>query len=220
MAALSDSLASIRYFSGLSTDELNQIWCYFSKKTVKKKQIFLIEGDWSDYVYFIVTGLAKVYKTSANSKEQILYIAGAGESLNDVSALCDISNVASMLAMQTTSLYCIRRNDLKSILEKYPVIALNAVKVMAEKVQQSSSVIVDLSFKQVISRLATVLIKGERTSTKLRLTQEDLAAIVGTTREVITRSLKIITEKGIVRHGRGYIEIIDKKALLELATKS
>jgi CRP-like cAMP-binding protein len=220
MAILAESLASIQYFSGLSADELNWIGSYFSEKTVKKRQIFLIEGDWSDYVYFIVSGLVKVYKTSTSSKEQILYIAGAGESLNDVSSLCDISNIASMLAMQTTLLYRIRRDDFKSILAKYPVIAFNATRILAEKIQQSSSVIVDLSFKQVIGRLASVLLKGERTSAKLHLTQEDLAALVGTTREVITRSLKIIAEKGIVRHGRGYIEVIDKKALLELTTKS
>lgn len=220
MTIATESLANIQYFSGLSPYELNSIKGYFSEKTIKKKQIFLIESDWSDYVYFVVSGLVKVYKTSVSSKEQILYIAGAGESLNDVSTLCDTPNVASMLAMQPTILYCIRRDNLKFILAKYSIVAINASRVMAEKVQQSSSVIADLSFRQVIGRLANVLLKGERTSSRLNLTQEDLAALVGTTREVITRSLKILVEKGMVKHTRGCIEIIDKKALLELTTKS
>lgn len=220
MAISVESLAIIQYFSGLSSYELNSIKSYFSEKTIKKKQIFLIEGDWSDYVYFVVSGLVKVYKTSVSSKEQILYIAGAGESLNDVSTLCDTSNVASMLAMQPTMLYCIRRDDLKSIFTKYPRVAINSSKAMAEKVQQSSSVIADLSFRQVIGRLANVLLKGERTSSRLNLTQEDLAALVGTTREVISRSLRILAEKGMIKHTRGCIEINDKKALLELIKKS
>ena len=222
MAVQSELLKRIYYFSGCSSDELNSIKKFLSPKTVRKGEIFLIEGDWSDFLYFLVTGVVKVYKTSPEGKEQILHITHFGESLNDVSIFDGGPNAASMFAMTPVVLYEMRRRDLNVVLRDHSQIALNAIKTLASRVRRDSSLVEDLSFVQVTGRLAKMLRKlGEETTEVVpRLTQQDMAAMVGTTREVVNRSLKIMEEKGAIRQGRQGVVIVDKKALEEMMEAS
>ena len=116
MAIEIDILKSINYFAGLSISELESISKYMIEKAVNKGEIILFEGEWSDYLYFLIAGLVKVYKSSSNGKEQILHIAPPGESLNDVSTFDGGTNQASMLAMTPVHLYAIRKEDLMTYL--------------------------------------------------------------------------------------------------------
>lgn len=215
MAIDIELLKGIYYFDGCSSDELDPIKNYFTWKNVQKGQLFLIEGDWSDYTYFIISGVVKIYKISPDNKDQILHIARHGESLNDVSTFIDSPNVVNMLAMTPLVLYMIRRNDLKTILWKHPRIAMNALKALANKVQHDSSLVEDLSFIQVTGRLAKMLLKRaeEGTDVGLKITQQDMAAMIGTSREVANRSLKALVQKGAIRLEHRGIVIINTKAL-------
>ena len=85
MAIEIELLQSTEYFSGVNRDKLVPIQGLFREMYFDKGVRFLAEGDWSDYLYFIVSGLVKVYKTSPGGKEQVLHIAPPGNSLNDVS---------------------------------------------------------------------------------------------------------------------------------------
>ena len=75
----------INYFSGCKTKELNVISKYLTYKSVLKGEVFMIEGHWCDFLYFVISGVVKVYKTSYDGRQQILHIARFGDSLNDVS---------------------------------------------------------------------------------------------------------------------------------------
>lgn len=215
-------LKHIHYFSGLNTAELDSIKKVISEKTVEKGEVFLLEGEWCDFMYFIISGVVKVYKTSADGREQILNIARLGESLNDVSTFNGAPSSASMLAMTPVTLYQIRKSDLKDVLHSYPQVALNALEVLAGRVRRDSSLVEDLSFTQVTGRLAKMLLKrgGEEADDGLRLTQQDMAAMVGTSREVVNRSLKIMEEKGAIRLERHGIVVTNKKVLEEMVKAS
>lgn len=212
------SLKSVHYFSGVSTTELNAICDLLSEKSVEKGQIFLSEGHWSDFLYFLIFGVVKIYKTSVNGKEQVVHLATKGESLNDVSTFVGCPNTASMLAMTPVLLYEIRKDDLKNIIKHNPQIAMNTIETMANRVHRDSNLIKDLSFTQVTGRLAKMLLKhaGEKTNGWPRLTQQDIAAMVGTTREVVNRLLKTMEENGAIRLERRGIVILDKKALKDI----
>jgi CRP/FNR family cyclic AMP-dependent transcriptional regulator len=211
-----DLLKKVNYFANLSLDELDSIKKFISEQRVDEGEIFLIEGAKSNYVYFIISGVVNVHKALSDEKEQVLNIATTGESLNDVSAFDDNPTAANVLAMTPVILYRVRKKDLKVILEKHPQVALNALKVLASRVRRDSSLVRDLSFSQVTSRLAKMVIKyfaGAETEAWPRLTQHDMAAIVGTTREVVNRSLRAMEEKGAIRLERHNIVIINKDIL-------
>ena len=163
--------------------------------------------------------MVKVFKTSADGKEQILYLRRPGESFNDVSILCDGSNLASAEAMGPVILYGIGKKDLEAILQDHPQIARNIIQVLAQIVEHLVSLVEDLSFRHVTNRVAKILLEyGDgKNGQKQRLTQQDMAAMAGTAREMIGRSLKTLEEEGKVRIERHRIVITDKEALRELA---
>ena len=219
MAVEVELLKRVHYFSGLSSDELEPIKKFIVlEKTAEKGEIFLIEGDWSDFLYFLISGVVKVYKTSPDGKEQILHIATQGESLNDVSTFDGGPNAASMLAMTPVFLYGIRKDVLETLFRDNLKIALNTIKALANRVRRDSTLVKELSFTHVIGRLANMLLKysGDETDGWPRLTQQDMAAIVGTTREVVNRSLRTMEENGAIRLERHGIVILNKDALEEM----
>jgi CRP/FNR family transcriptional regulator, cyclic AMP receptor protein len=220
MAVDIEQLKSVKYFTGLSPDVLESLKGYFIEKTAEKGRIILFEGQWSDHLYFLITGLVKVYKTSANGREQILHIAPPGDSLNDVSTFDGGPNQASMLAMTPVSMYAMRKDDLNVLLHKHPLIALNIIKALANRVRRDSNLVEELSSTQVIGRLAKLLLgkyAGEESTVGLWLTQQDMASMIGTCREVVNRSLKAMEEKGAIRLGRHRIKVLDKEILQDMA---
>jgi CRP-like cAMP-binding protein len=218
-----DLLKTVSYFAGLDLSELEKIEQYMTEKTVEKGEIFLFEGEWSEYLYFLIGGLVKVYKTSTNGKEQILHIAPPGESLNDVSTFDGGSNQASMLAMTPVHLYAIRKEDLKTILNQHPRIYLNILKALAYRIRRDSNLVEELSSTQVMARLAKLLIgkyAGEEATVGLWLTQQDMASMIGTCREVVNRSLKVMEEKGAIRLGRHRVLVLNRDILADMAKQT
>jgi len=216
-----DLLKNINYFAGLNKSELAVISQYMTEQNVNKGEIFLFEGESIDYLYFLMAGLVKVYKTSSNGREQILHIAPPGESLNDVSTFDGGTNQAGMLAMTPVHLYALRKEDLKTILEQFPSIYINILKALAYRIRRDSNLVEELSSTQVMGRLAKLLMgqyAGEEATVGLWLTQQDIASMIGTAREVVNRSLKVMEEKGAIRLGRHRIIVLKKDILSEMAT--
>ena len=210
---------NINYFNGLNQDELDSMMRYLTPRTVQKSEIFLLEGDWCDSLYFVFSGVVKVYKISADGEQQILNIATTGESLNDVSTFDQSPNAANMVAMTPTLLYGIKKSDLSTILIKYPQVALNALKVLAGRVRRDSLLVETLSFNQVLGRLAQMLLKyyGENRLVGVKLTQQDMADMIGTSREMVNKSLKIMENSGAIKLNRTGIIIPNKKSLEEIS---
>lgn len=222
MAIDVEPLKRVEYFSGCTSAELDWIKDFITQETVDKGGIFLVEGEWYDFLYFLISGVAKVYKTSADGKEQILHLVHEGESLNDVSTFDGGPNAASVLAMTPVVLYKIKKNDMKALLRNNHRIAMNALRAIAARVRRDCSLAADLSFTQVTGRLAKVLLKleGEETDAWPKLTQQDMAAMVGTTREVVNRSLRVMEEKGAIRLDRHGVVITNASILEDIVKTS
>ncbi|MFO7773285.1 MAG: Crp/Fnr family transcriptional regulator [Dehalococcoidia bacterium] len=218
MAIQLEFLKSISYFSDLGLTELESIRNLVFEKTVDRAEIVSLEGESDANLYFVASGAVKVFKTSAQGKEQTLNIVRPGESFNDVPVFDGDPNPAGARAMGPVLLYGIKRNDMAAIIQDYPQIALNVIKVLARRVRHLVSLVEDLSFKRVISRVARILfehIEGEMGSGP-RLTQQEMAAMAGTAREVVGRSLKALEEEGAIRLDRHRIIITDKGALQKI----
>jgi len=215
MAVQLEFLKSILYFSDLGLAELESIRKLVFEKTADRAEMVLLEGESAANLYFVASGVVKVFKTSAEGKEQILSIVRPGESFNDVPIFDGGPNPASARAMGPVLLYGIKKNDMEAILRDHPQIALNVIKVLARRVRHLVSLVEDLSFKHVISRVAKILLEhiGDETGRRPRLTQQEMAAMAGTVREVVGRSLKALEEEGAIKLDRHRIIITDKEAL-------
>lgn len=218
MAVRLEFLKSILYFSDLGLAELESIRKLVFEKTADRAEVVLLEGEPAANLYFVASGAVKVFKTSAEGKEQILSIVRPGESFNDVPVFDGGPNPASARTMGPVLLYGIKRNDMEAILRDHPQIAWNVIKVLAKRVRHLVSLVEDLSFRHVISRVAKILLEhiGGEMGRGPRLTQQEMAAMAGTAREVVGRSLKALEEEGAIKVDRHRIVITDKKALQKI----
>ncbi len=215
-------LESIPYFVGLSSEELDSIKQLLFEKTVQRGDMILLEGDSAEALYFVGSGAVKMFKTSADGKEQILSIVRPGESFNDVPIFDGGPNLASTQALGSVVLYGIGKRDLEVVLWEYPQVALNVINVLASQVRHLVSLVEDLSFRQVIGRVAKILLEyaGDGTGPGPRLTQQEMAAMAGTAREVVGRSLKALEAGGAIRMDRHRIVVTDTEALKDMAEVS
>lgn len=220
MAVDIEVLKTINYFTGLDDAELEFIKGYMLEKEVAKGTLILNEGESSDYLFFVVSGLVKVYKTSISGKEQILHIAPPCDSLNDVSTFDGGPSTASMLAMTPVHYYAIRKDDLRTILHNPPQICVNVIKSLANRIRRDAKLVEELSTTQTLARLAKLFLgryAGEEATTGLSLNQQDMANLIGASREVVNRALKTMEEKGAITLHRHRVVVADRKILSELA---
>ena len=210
-------LQSIPYFAGLGSAELDSIKQLIFERTVERGEVIQLEGEPPEALFFVASGVVKAFKTSAGGKEQILNLVRPGESFNDVPIFDDGPSLASAQAMGPVTLYGIRKSELKVILRDHSQVALNMIKVLAAQARQLVSPVEDLSFRQVVGRVAKILLEhaGDGIDPRQRLTQQEMAAMAGTAREVVGRSLKALEDEGAIRLERHRIVITDKEALKE-----
>jgi CRP/FNR family transcriptional regulator, cyclic AMP receptor protein len=213
-------LQSTKYFENIEASQLETILPYFKEVQHEKGVQFLSEGSRSDALFFIVSGLVKVFKTSSNGKEQVLHIAPPGDSLNDVSLFDGEPNAAGMVTLTQTMLYYVKKDDIFKILRENPAIMLNVIKALASRIRRDAKLLEDISSSQVLGRLAKLFLGrygGEDLTAGLNLTQKDLASLVGSSREMVNRSLKTIEEMGGIRMSRRKVFILDKDVLHKIA---
>jgi CRP-like cAMP-binding protein len=215
MVTQAEFLSSISYFTGLGELVIGSIRRYVYEKQAARGEQILAEGDIADVLYFVAEGVVKVFKTSADGKEQILRIIRPGESFNDVPVLTGGVSLVSAAAMGPVTLYALKKSDLERIMREHPQIAFNVIEVLSQRVVELISLVEDLSFRHVTGRVAKVLLEyaGDKTGDRPRLTQQEMAAMIGTAREMVGRSLKSLEGDGAIRMERSRIIITDQEAL-------
>ncbi len=222
MVSKLELVKSSAYFSGLSSAELEAISELVFEKSHDRGEILLVEGETAGALYFVASGVVKVFKTSADGKEQILAVIRPGETFNEVPVFNGGLNPASAQAMVPLLLYGITGNDMQRILHKYPKVAVNVIEVMAKRLRHLVSLVEDLSFRHVIGRVARILLEyaADGAVPGQRLTQHDMAAMAGTAREVVSRSLKTLEGSGVIKIDRHRIIVTDREALKRIMEPS
>ena len=213
------ALKAIPYFSGLSETNLALIGKHVFEKRAERGEILFFEGEPADVLYFVIEGVVKVFKTSPDGKEQIFNIIRPGDSFNDVPVISGGANLASASAMSLVMLNGIKKKDLEAIIKEYPQIALNIIKVLSRRVEELMALVEDFSFRRVSGRVAKILLEytGKDGDEKPRLTQQEIAAMIGTAREMVGRSLKSLESEHAIRIERNHIIIADRQILRDLA---
>jgi CRP-like cAMP-binding protein len=208
-------LKKLPYFVGLADVDLEPIKKYITERTVGRNDVLVLEGDSAKALFFLVSGALKVFKTSFDGKEQILSIVRPIDSFNDVPVFDNEPSHVSVQALGPATIYEIGKTELETIIRKYPLVARNIINVLAGRIRQLVSLVEDLSFRHVIGRVAKILLENaaDGSSFGARLTQQDMAAMAGTAREVVGRSLKVLEDEGIIKLDRNRIVIRNKEAL-------
>ena len=215
-AATIEFLKSTPYFAGLDSYVFERIDGLMTERRVEKHQIIWLEQDSARMVYFVASGLVKLFKTSTEGKEQILRLVHSGDCFGYTGIFNGGSNPESAQAVVPSVLYGLRKSDLEALLRDYKQLALNTIKAMATEMHHYISLIEDLSLRCVSDRLARLLLEHsseEMMDDSFILSRADMAAMIGTVREVIGRSLKTLEKKGVISSNYRNIIIKDSNAL-------
>ncbi len=221
MAIPPELLRSIPYFSGLAPEIVEETRKLIFDRKFGAGEIILLEGEPAEALFFLSAGAVKIFKTSAEGKEQILSIVRPGESFNDISVFDGGTNPASAQAMGNVLVYGLARKEVTDLIRKHPEVAVSVVKVMAQRVRELVTLVEDLSFRHVISRVAKILLEygSEHSDPRPRLTQQEIAAMAGTAREVVGRSLKALEESGVIRLESHRVVISNKAELAQMVAE-
>jgi CRP/FNR family transcriptional regulator len=215
-----ENISRLGYFKEVAADRLSSLAQLFGQRSFSKGQTVISEGDSEQNLYFVGAGVVKIFKTSAEGKEQIIKIIRPGESFNDIAVFSSGPSPYSAQALGTsTTIYLIHKNDLRLFMEKNWKVVQNALEALAGQSRLLLDLIEDLSFKNVMGRVAKILMENSQHGAEgfQKLTQYEMAAMAGTAREVVGRSLKSLEDTGAVRLERHKIVIVNKDLLNQLA---
>lgn len=218
-----EMLRKIPYFTMLSSDELAHAAAVTVERHYNRGDIVLLEGDTGGALYYVCSGLVKVFKTSPEGKEQVLRLIAAGYTFNDVPALDGGPNPASVAAMEPSVIYVIKRAELRRLIMTRPEVAEAVVLALANALRHLVTLVEDLSLRHVTARVAKTLLDQETLSQQgrhtHRLTQQEMAALVGSAREVVGRALKELEAAGAIEMHQGRVIVLNRERLRMLANE-
>lgn len=214
------ALRSVPYFAALEGRILRDVAGYARRHTYQAGEMIFMEGDPCAGLFVIQTGQVKVFKLSTEGREQTLHALGPGQSFNEVAVLDGGPNPANTMAVDTTVVLCLARDDIRQLAFQYPVLAWAMVEHMARRARFLVSVVEDLGLRSVKARLAKLLLEEAQRSADAGsversqlLTQQEMASRLGTVREMVGRALRSLVQDGAIRIDRHRIEVIDRAEL-------
>jgi CRP-like cAMP-binding protein len=222
------TLARVPIFSGLSEDELGFLVQHTVQRHFSAGELIFSEGDPCSGLYVVASGSVRIFKSSTAGREQVLSIEGAGSSIAELPVFDGGNYPASAAAVDQATLLFISKHDFQALCLAHPQVALKVLRVVGARLRRLVGIIEELSFTTVRHRLASLLLRlaqkeGQRTAegveVKLEVNNQELAAQVGTVRELVSRNLSRLQAEGVLRIDGRTVVIPDLKRL-ETETES
>jgi CRP/FNR family transcriptional regulator len=219
-----DLLRRVPYFTGLTDEVLGALAKAAGSRRYSRNQVIFLEGDPCAGLYIVMTGEVKIFKLSTQGREQILHQLGPGGTFNDVAVLDGGPNPASAAATSDATVCIIPREQIRRLAQTYPELAWALIESIARRARHLVRVVEDLALRSVKARLARLLLteaahindKGAIERAQM-VTQAEMAARLGTVREMIGRALRDLADEGLIEFDRHRIVIIDRERLQAVA---
>jgi CRP/FNR family transcriptional regulator len=210
-----EALRRIPLFADLPHETLARVADPAIRRSYRPDDTVILEGDLCRAAYFVAEGHVRILRTSPDGREQVLSQLGPGRSFNTVPLFQPQGvNHATAQAVDTAVLYAIPKEDLLQLVTTSPDLALALLRDFADRLDHLTDLVEDLSLRTVRGRLARFLLQQAETGTVTRhWTQAEMAARLGTVREMIGRTLRSFADAGLIRFDRQRIELLDREGL-------
>jgi len=214
-----DALKKIDIFSHLDSPHIERIAPIASVHRFSEKQVIYMPSDPRARLYAIVSGRVKLTQLSPEGKELVLCVLGKGDAFGELCLFCEGPHSTLATALEDTEVITIKCSDLAKFMAEDPEIVRALGKHVGDRIRTLEQKISDFVFKDVAQRLAGLLVDmasdhGKRTSSgeyviEMKITHQDLAGLIGSTRETTTMTLNQFRNKGLIDFQRGRIIIQD-----------
>ena len=210
------TLKAVPFFTQLNEHELEVVRAVATERSYAKTAVVLTEGEMGDSLYMIQSGKVKVVIGDEEGREIILKILGPGDFFGEMSMIDKEPRSASVTTMEPATFLVLTHAAFERCIEKAPRIANVVMQILAQRVREADRKIGTLALMDVYGRVASTLLElAVYTNGKLvvgeKLSQQDLANMVGASREMVNRILKDLTERGFISIESKSITIINRE---------
>jgi len=215
-------LAQTALFSILPPADLQELVKATRLRSYRRGEVIFRKDDAGYTLYVIVSGAVKIAVSSGEGEEMILTIMKAGHFFGELALFDERPRSADAEALEATEVLTLQREDFLAVVERRPRVATLLLKVLSERIRSTDEALGDAAFLDIPSRLAKRLLDlaaehGEPTPQgtriTLRLTQQDLASMIGARRENVNRALAHYQNRGWLTKVNGYFTLLDENAL-------
>ena len=217
-----DDVRAIGYFDSLSDTEAARLAREWSARSLAAREFIFREGDEPAGFYLMRKGKARILRSGPDGREQAFRITSAGDTFGEVPIIDRQPSPASVQTLEPSEVVLIPSDSFIRAIRSHPDVALRVLVHVARRLRSFTELVEQISLQTVQSRLARYVYQLAREEGVARegsvvvpreITQQDLASIVGSVREVVSRTLKAMEEDGILTIRRTEIEVHDLAAL-------
>ena len=217
-----EELAAVPLFQGMDRGQLQKLSMIVGDQHYARGQTIFAEGDEGVGFYVVISGRVKIFKLSADGKEQILHVFGAGEPFAEAAVFVGARFPAHALALEPSRIFFFPRQAFTDLIQENPALAMNMLAALSVRLKKFAHLIESLSLKEVPGRLAVHLLllaeEQEQDVIRLDLTKTHLASLLGTIPETLSRILTKMSKQDLIATNGPFITILDRDALEALAS--
>jgi CRP/FNR family transcriptional regulator, cyclic AMP receptor protein len=209
------SLERVPLFAGLPADELRELTSRLRPRRYGRSETLCLEGDPGTSLYIIDKGRVKLGLTSVEGREIILDLLGPGDVFGELALLDGEPRSANAVAVEPSDVLLLARDDFLRFVEQHPQAALVLLATLSHWLRRLTTQMQDTAFLDVPARLARTILRLAEAEEAVhgkavtpRLTQTDLAGMVGTTRETLNKWLGFYEDQGLIRRDKHQIVVL------------
>jgi CRP/FNR family transcriptional regulator len=203
-------------FTTLTEPELAALAARAASRSYGPGQLLFSEGEACKGFFVVASGCIRIFKTSASGREQVLAIEGPGNSVAELPVFDGGNYPASAAALEPSDVVFISINEFRSLCLEHPAVALKVLQVVGKRLRRLVAIIEELSFTTVRQRLISWILRqveAQGPAFPLAVNQQELAAQIGTVRELVSRNLSRLQAQGMIRVDARELSVIDMQGL-------
>lgn len=220
-----DKITALRrtaLFGELSDVELAALAERAIERRLRRDEILFVAGDEAAGLFVIVEGSLRAYREGVDGREQVIHVERAGATIAELPVFDDKPYPSTVAAEEDTTVLFLARREVKSLCLAHPEISLAALKLLAGRLRKCAELVEALSLHEVDHRLARLILaeartRGKRTGRGLELTlvltNQQIAARIGSVREVVSRALARLQQNALIQVDGRRVVISDEEAL-------
>lgn len=210
-------LRALPIFEMLDDDCLQPLTRVAMLRKIPRHTVVLNAGDRTDNIYFVLSGALKVQISDEEGREVILSMLGPGEVFGEMGVLDDHPRSATVLAVESSEVALIGKEDFKHCLAENPDVSLFIMRNLTKRLRLANRNIESLALLDVYGRVARLLLEAAETvdGRKVvthKLTKQDIAKMIGASREMVSRVMRDLTAQGLILEHDGQLILLDLAA--------
>jgi CRP/FNR family transcriptional regulator len=215
--SITDVLKGTALFSALSDTELASLAKRTLIRSYASSELIFSEGESCTGFYIVSRGRVRIFKASPNGREQVLALEGPGRSVAELPVFDGGPYPASGAAVEPSELLFISRQEFRALCVEYPEISLKILQVVGARLRRLVGIIEELSFTTVRNRLISWILRQAKSQDafrfKLDVSHQELAAQIGTVRELVSRNLARLQAQGFIGINGHEVTILNLEGL-------